>query len=152
MIEKDIFDRLMSLPFLRRFYGVYAKYKSILLYLFFGGLTTIISIGSFVLCDRVFNELLANIISWLLAVAFAYVTNKLWVFASRTTGKAMWKELLLFYSGRLITLGIEETLILVFVTWLQFNSVAIKIIAQVVVLVSNYAISKWITFRKKGVA
>lgn len=148
MNEKDVFDRIMSLPGLRRFYGLYAKYKSILLYIFFGGCTTIVSIGSFVLLDPVLGELLANIGSWILAVAFAYVTNRVWVFGSRVRGKAIWKEMLSFYSGRLITLGLEEAMLLVFVTWLQFNSTVIKVIAQIVVLVGNYLISKLITFRK----
>ena len=60
------------------------------------------------------------------------------------------KELLAFFSGRLATLGLEELLLLVFVTWLQFNSTAIKLIAQVVVLVLNYVISKLLVFRKRS--
>lgn len=150
MNEKDIFDRIMSLPVLRRFYGLYSKYKSILLYIFFGGCTTVVSIGSFVLLNTVLglNELIANMGSWILAVSFAYVTNRVWVFASRVRGKAIWKEMVSFYSGRLITLGLEEAMLLVFVTWLQFNGTVIKVIAQIVVLVGNYLISKWITFRK----
>lgn len=150
MNEKDIFDRIMCLPGLRRFYGVYEKYKSVLLYLFFGGCTTVVSIGSFMLLESVWkwNELLANLGSWILAVGFAYVTNRVWVFASQVKGKGIWKELLTFYSGRLITLGLEEAMLLVFVTWLQLNSTLIKVIAQVVVLVGNYLISRFITFRK----
>ena len=150
MKEKDIFDKLMSLPGLRRFYGLYEKYKSILLYIFFGGCTTVVSIGSFILLETVLglNELIANIGSWILAVSFAYVTNRVWVFRSRVRGKAVWKEILSFFSGRLITLGLEEAMLLIFVTWLQFNGTAIKVIAQIAVLIGNYLISKWITFRK----
>ena len=152
MSEKDIFDKLMCLPGLRRFYGLYAKYKSILLYIFFGGCTTAVSIGSFMLLHTVLgmNELLANIGSWILAVGFAYVTNRVWVFASRVRGKAVWKELLSFYSGRLITLGLEEAMLLVFVTLLHMNGTVIKVIAQIVVLIGNYLISKLITFRKSA--
>ena len=150
MKEKDIFDKMMSLPGLRRFYGLYEKYKSILLYIFFGGCTTVVSIGSFILLETVLglNELIANIGSWILAVSFAYVTNRIWVFRSRVRGKAVWKEILSFFSGRLITLGLEEAMLLIFVTWLQFNGTAIKVIAQIAVLIGNYLISKWITFRK----
>ena len=148
MKEKDIFDRIMSLPGLRRFYGLYAKHKAILLYIFFGGCTTVVSIGTFILLDQVVDALLANIGSWILAVGFAYVTNRRWVFDSQVRGKAVWKEMLSFYSGRLLTLGLEEALFLVFVTWLQFNSTVIKIIAQVAVLIGNYLISKLVTFRK----
>lgn len=149
MNEKDIFDRIMSLPGLCRFYGLYSKYKSILLYVFFGGLTTVISIGTFILFDLVLSELLANIISWVFAVSFAFVTNKVWVFCSHVKGKAIWREMMSFFSGRLITLGLEEAMLIVFVTWLHFNGTTIKIIAQFVVLVSNYLISKWITFKKE---
>ena len=148
MSEKDIFDRIMSLPGLRRFYGMYAKHKSILLYIFFGGCTTVVSIGTFMILDLVMDALLANIGSWILAVGFAYVTNRRWVFDSQAEGKAAWKEMLSFYSGRLLTLGLEEALLLVFVTWLQFDSTVIKIIAQVAVLIGNYLISKLIVFRK----
>ena len=148
MREKDIFDRIMSLPGLRRFYGMYAKHKSILLYIFFGGCTTVVSIGTFMLLDLVMDALLANIGSWILAVSFAYVTNRRWVFDSRVKGTAVGREMLSFYSGRLLTLGLEEALLLVFVTWLQVDSTVIKIIAQVAVLIGNYLISKLIIFRK----
>ena len=148
MKEKDVFDRIMSLPGLRRFYGMYAKHKSILLYIFFGGCTTVVSIGTFMLLDLVMDALLANIGSWILAVSFAYVTNRRWVFDSRVKGTAVGREMLSFYSGRLLTLGLEEALLLIFVTWLQFDSTVIKIIAQIAVLIGNYLISKLIIFRK----
>ena len=148
--EQDIFDKIMSLPGLRVFYGLYDKHKSILLYIFFGGCTTLVSIGSYAVCDEILgiNELIANVISWVLAVSFAYGTNRTWVFGSRVKGKAVLKEAVSFFSGRLITLGLEETMLLVFVTLLHFNGTLIKTFSQIVVLVGNYLISKWITFRK----
>ena len=131
--------------------GVCDKHREILLYAFFGCLTTVVSIGSFVLFHTVFsiNELIANILSWILAVGFAFVTNRKWVFCSTAQGIAVWKEAASFYSGRLLTLGIEEGLLLVFVTWLSFPGTAVKIAGQIIVLVGNYAISKWLIFRKK---
>jgi len=148
--EQDLFDRIMRLPGLRRFYGLYERHKSILLYIFFGGCTTLVSIGSYAVCDELLgiNALIANVISWILAVSFAYGTNRTWVFGSRVTGKAILKEAATFFSGRLITLGLEELMLLVFVTLLHFNGTLIKTIAQIVVLIGNYLISKWITFRK----
>lgn len=148
--NKDIFDKIMSLPGLRRFYGLYEKYKQMLLYIFFGGCTTVVSIGSFLLLDQVlgFHELLANVGSWVLAVGAAYATNRIWVFCSRTRGKAFWKELTAFYAGRLLTLGIEEGLLLVFVTWLDWNSTAVKSAAQIIILLGNYFLSKFLIFRK----
>lgn len=148
----DIFDRIMLLPALRIFNGFYKRYKSVLLYVFFGGCTTLISIGTFVLFDSYcqMNELIANVLSWIFAVLFAYVTNRIWVFASNAKGKNIIKEMLSFFAGRLTTLGIEELILLVFVTLLSFNSIVVKVAGQVVVLLLNYFISKFMIFKHKG--
>ena len=147
----DIFDRIMSLPGLRRFYKLYAKYKEILLYILFGGVATVVSIGSFVVCETLLgmDALIANVISWVLAVATAYTTNRTWVFCSTAKGKAFWTELVSFFSGRVLTLLMEEGILLVFVTWLHFPGVWVKVAAQIAVLVGNYFLSKLIIFKKK---
>lgn len=150
--KKDIFDKFMSLPGVRIFMPLYVKYKEILLYLFFGLLTTVIGIAFYILFDTVceINELIANIMSWILAVTFAYVTNRIWVFESKVTERAdLLKEMLDFYGGRLVSLAVEEVIIIVFVTLLQFDSTLIKIIASVIVIILNYIISKLFVFRKK---
>ena len=141
----------MSLPGLRRFYGLYAKYKEVLLYIFFGGIATVVSIGSFVICDVTLgmNELVANVISWVLAVSTAYATNRTWVFGSKAKGKAFWQEIAAFFSGRVLTLVMEEAILLIFVTWLGLPGVWIKVAAQIAVLVGNYFISKLLVFKKK---
>ena len=130
---------------------IFSKYREVILYIFFGGLTTVVSIGSFVLFDTMLgiHELVANVLSWFLAVGFAYVTTRKWVFDSRAKGGAIWAEACAFYGGRLLTLGMEEGILLVFATMLGFNSTAVKLIAQVAVLVGNYIISKFLIFRKK---
>ena len=147
----DIFDKIMSLPGLRRFYNLYAKYKEILLYILFGGVATVVSIGSFMICESLLgmDVLIANVISWILAVATAYGTNRTWVFCSKTKGKALWAEMVAFFSGRVLTLLMEETILLVFVTWLNFPGIWVKVAAQIAVLVGNYFISKLIIFKKK---
>ena len=150
--KKDIFDRLMGRRPFRPLWPFYVKYKEPLLYLFFGGLTTLISIFVFWLFNSPLglNELVANLISWLLAVLFAFLTNKTWVFQSGGQEKGFLSLMLSFYAGRLVTLGVEELLLLVFITWLGFNSMAVKIAAQIVVIVLNYVISKLLVFRDKG--
>lgn len=150
--KKDVFDRLMGLRPFRPLRPFYVKYKEPLLYLFFGGLTTLISIFVFWLFNSPLglNELVANLISWLLAVLFAFLTNKTWVFQSGGQEKGFLSLMLSFYAGRLVTLGVEELLLLVFITWLGFNSMAVKIAAQIVVIVLNYVISKLLVFRDKG--
>lgn len=137
MQEKDIFDRIMELPVLRIVNSFYKKNKEILLYLFFGGLTFLVSISSYALFNiRIgWNALTANIASWILAVAFAYVTNRTWVFESSTDrGSTLIKEITGFVGGRIATLVIEELILFIFITGLEMNSVLVKIVAQVVVI------------------
>lgn len=150
--KPDIFDRMMQLPGLRVFNAFYTKNKSVLLYILFGGLTTIVSIGTFAIANTLLhmNELIANIISWICAVTFAYVTNRIWVFQSSAKGKEIFKEMMSFFGGRLATLGIEELMLLIFVTWMDLNGLLIKTLAQVVVMILNYFISKILVFRNKG--
>lgn len=128
---------------------LYQKHKELILYVFFGGFATLVSIGTFLLFDAVMNELVANVLSWIITVGFAYLTNRTWVFRSQVRGKEVWKELFTFYSGRLLTLGLEEGILLVFVTWLGWYAALVKVAAQIVVLVGNYVISKLFIFRKK---
>ena len=147
-MNRDIFDKIMRLPVLRRFYGPYEKHKEVLLYIFFGGLATVVSIGTFFLFDLILHELVANILSWVITVGFAYWTNRTWVFCSQVRGKAVWREMATFYSGRLLTLGLEELILLVFATILAWNATLVKIAAQVMVLAGNYIISKLFIFKK----
>ena len=150
--EKDIFDKLMELPIFRIFNPFYKKYKEMLLYLFFGGLSFIVSIATYALFNvgMNINELIANVLSWIITVMFAFLTNRVWVFQSPTNGVAEFvKQMFVFYSGRVITLVVEEVILLVFITWLGFNSMLVKVVAQVIVILLNYVISKLVVFRKK---
>lgn len=150
--KEDIFDRIMELPVLRILDPFYKKNKEILLYLFFGGMTFLVSISSYAVFNIQigWNALVANIASWILAVAFAYVTNRIWVFTSSADSKrGIAREVVSFVSGRIVTLVIEELILLVFVTALEMNSILIKIVAQVVVIALNYVISKLVVFKSK---
>mgnify|MGYP003295572526 CR=1 FL=1 len=141
MKKKDIFDRIMSLPILNTFYPLYSKYKEQLLYLFFGGCTFIVSIVSYKLALAAFAPLLANIISWIFAVAFAYVTNRIWVFSGAATdSKGIVREVISFASGRLVTLGLEEIILAVGINLLHLDSMLVKVVGQVIVIVSYYFI------------
>lgn len=149
--EKDIFDRIMEFPVLRIFNPFYKKNKEILLYLFFGGLTFLVSIISYAFLNIQigWNALIANIGSWILAVSFAYVTNRVWVFDSNAETTADFiKEITSFIGGRVATLVIEELILFIFITNLGMNSMLVKIVAQVIVIVLNYVISKLIVFKK----
>ena len=115
-----------------------------MLYLFFGGLTFIVSIVTYAVFNvsMGINELIANVMSWVLAVLFAFATNRVWVFQAPThTITEFLKQMLSFFGGRVVTLVIEEIILLIFITWLGFNSMVVKVIAQVIVIVLNYVIS-----------
>lgn len=146
---RDIFDRLLSLPLLRLFAPFYHRHREPLLYLFFGVLTTAISWVSFYLfCyPLALGELIANILSWIAAVLFAFFTNRTWVFAGK--GERLLPEMGRFFASRLTTLGLEELILFVFVTWLSFEAMLVKILGNVLVLVLNYLLSKFFVFIKK---
>lgn len=146
------FDFIFSLPVIRILNPFWKKKKDIVLYLFFGGLTTVVSLASFGIAFYTFsiNEMISNTISWILAVAFAFFTNRVWVFHSPTkTVKAFLYQLITFYGGRLLSFGMEMLIIFIFITKLGYNAMLIKIIAQIIILIANYIISKTIVFRKK---
>ena len=147
----DIFDRIMHLPLLCKLEPFYKKHKEGLLYLFFGGVTTLVSFFVFWLFEAVIalDPLLANLISWVIAVAVAYVTNRIWVFTAHAAGmKGISLEIFSFYMSRVATFLLEEAILLVFVTWLDLPSMPVKIAASVLVVLLNYVFSKIFVFRK----
>ena len=97
------------------------------------------------------NELIANVMSWVLAVLFAFATNRVGISGTNTYDHRILKQMLSFFGGRVVTLVIEEIILLVFITWLGFNSMVVKVIAQVIVIVLNYVISKFWIFKDKRV-
>ena len=125
----------------------YKKNKEVINYLIFGVLTTLISIGSYtILTISILNpnnsiELqIANVLSWVIAVIFAYFTNRKYVFASNN--KNILAELCKFASSRITTLLIEMLFMYIFVSVFRFNDIIMKGIAQIVVIVLNYVFSK----------
>ncbi|MDD5934338.1 MAG: GtrA family protein [Clostridiales bacterium] len=126
--------------------------KETVSYVIVGLLTTAVNLLSYRLLRIQFgiNELLANIIAWVVAVIFAYVTNNLFVFGSgiEEKGKEITK-IIKFFSARLVTLGIEEVGILIFVTWMKFPDMIVKLALAVIVIVVNYIFSKLFIFTKK---
>lgn len=152
MLDK-FFGWIFSLPLLRIFRPFYDNHKDIVLYVFFGGLTTIVSLVSFAVPIYVFgiNEMIANTISWVLSVAFAFFTNRICVFNSPTKKVSeFFIQLFSFYGGRLFSYGVEMLIIFIFITKLSYNQMLVKIVASVFVLILNYIISKWFVFRKKN--
>jgi putative flippase GtrA len=148
----DIFDRIMAWRPLRILQPFYKKYKEVLLYLFFGGLTFFLSIFLYWLFAHPLGltPLVANVICWVLCVAFAYVTNRTWVFQDKAREpKGIVKEAAAFAAGRLATLALEELILWLGISVLGFPDVPVKVVAQVLVIVGNYVISKFFVFRKQ---
>ena len=133
---------------------LYLKYKEIINYLFFGVLTTVVSLATYygltltiLNPDKAVELQIANIISWIAAVTFAYFTNRKWVFENKD--KANIKEASKFYLSRVSTLLIDMALMFIFVTKLGVNDKIMKLVVQVVVTILNYIFSKFIVFREK---
>ena len=148
--EKDLFDRIMALPGLKVFEPFYKRHKEVLLYLFFGGLSFLISTITFILFyhSLALNELIANVISWIITVLFVFFTNRVWVFKSATNGRSRFlRQIGSFLGGRIATLAVEELILYIFVTLLRLPGAQVKVAAQVVVIVLNYVISKWYVFK-----
>lgn len=130
------------------------KFRELFLYLVFGILTTVVGLAVYYACVFTFlnpeNALqlqAANVISWIFAVAFAYVTNRIFVFNSKNENVLF--EALKFFSARLFSLGIDMLIMFVFVSCLGLNDKIIKIVSQFVVIVLNYVLSKIFVFKNK---
>lgn len=128
------------------------KYKSVILYLVFGVLTTIVNIVAYFLLDfnRLFNTVINTSIAWGVAVIFAYVTNKKWVFESKVEGfKDNFKEMMSFFGCRIATGLMDVGIMFVFVDILCYDDMIIKIASNVLVVILNYVGSKLLVFRNK---
>ena len=131
--------------------NVFNKYKEVILYLFFGVLTTIVSLTSYYLCSEVLHihYLISNVISWVFAVAFAYVTNRIFVFESKSNDlNSVLKEIITFVNCRLLSGVIDTGVMFLLVSVLFINDLYAKLFTQVIVVVLNYVFSKLIIFKK----
>ena len=131
---------------------LWEKYKSLVLYAVFGGLTTLVNMGAYWLCFNAIGipNVPATIIAWLLAVCFAFITNKLWVFDSKSFDKkTLWHEIPTFFGARIATGLLDVLIMYVAVDVLKWDSMVWKLISNVIVIVLNYIASKLVIFKKK---
>ncbi len=144
---------------MKKLISIYKKNKEVINYLIFGVLTTIISLCTkwlllFTILDQnnAFELQSAIIISWIIAILFAYITNRKYVFESKN--KKKFQEFLNFLIARISTLFLEMFIMWFFVTLLKFNSnlwvVIFTIISQIIVIISNYIFSKIFVFKKEA--
>lgn len=131
--------------------GLFNKYKEVILYLFFGGCTTLVNIVAYYLCDKIrLSTTVSTIIAWILSVLFAYVTNRKYVFENRDESKSVIKEISQFFSCRLATGILDLAIMVLFVDVLKYNGMIIKIISNILVIILNYIFSKLVIFKNRN--
>ncbi len=138
---------------------LYKRYEEVINYLVMGGLATVVNLAVkyallFTMLDASNSTQLqvAVIVSWIVACLFAYITNRIVVFKSKS--KNILKEFIYFVGARVFTLVLEMLIMFIFVTKFKLNSdlwvIIWSLVAQIVVIVVNYILSKLIIFKKKG--
>ena len=138
---------------MKKIWKLYKKYEEIINYLIVGGLTTVVSLIVYYGCvltfldpKNAFELQIANVISWIISVAFAYITNRIFVFKSKN--KNYFKEIASFVGARIVTLLMDMFTMFLLVTVLNGNDKIAKIISQIIVIVANYIFSKLFVFKK----
>lgn len=125
--------------------------RETILYLVFGVLTTVVNYVVYYPCRMLgLHYQLCNVLSWMAAVAFAYITNKLFVFESRSfSPTVLLREIVLFAGARIFSLLCEMALMWLGVDLLHIHDFLMKLIAAVLVIILNYVFSKLFVFKKK---
>lgn len=140
------------------------KNREVILYLVFGVLTTIVNYIVYFSCTSILglDWSIANVFAWVFAVAFAYLTNRIWVFESKKTAFiAIIREIILFVGCRILSFGFDMGTMFVCMDLLHMEDWVVnnlpvgefmaKTLAQGIVVISNYVFSKWIIFKKETV-
>ena len=121
--------------------------RELILYVVFGAFTFFVNLISYFFFANLLgiNYLVSNAIAWFLSVLFAYVTNRIWVFESKSPN--ILKEMSLFFGGRIFSGVVDMLLMYTFIDLLVFDDTISKIVVQVIVIVLNYIFSKLIVFK-----
>jgi len=128
------------------------RYRGIILYGVFGVLTTAVNTACYYLCFDILAlpNLVSTAIAWLVAVLFAFITNKLWVFDSKSFAKGVFfRELASFFSCRIATGLLDLGIMYVAVDCKGRNEMLWKLLANIIVIVLNYVASKMLIFKKQ---
>ena len=127
------------------------KYKSLIAYGVFGVMTTLVNIITYNYCYNHLgiNNTVSNVLAWILAVVFAYITNKMWVFESKSWQWSVLKrEVSAFVSCRLATGVMDIVIMFICVDILEWHAMFMKLLSNVLVIILNYIFSKLIIFKK----
>ncbi len=155
--------------FTAKIYAICEKNSELIRYIFCGGLTTVFNLVIYLIASRfIFGNLidesaqissaffegeslvalLSNAVAWMLAVAFAFFVNKVFVFCDDTKGKALIPRILEFYAFRVVTGVLEIFLPSLLIVSLSINDVISKVTVSVIIILGNYFFTKFVTFRK----
>lgn len=131
--------------------AIIKKYKSVILYLIFGVLTTCVNVAIYWAAAHVcmLHTVVSTAVAWIAAVLFAYLTNRKWVFKSTAVEKmAVIREIVSFFACRLATGAVDLVCMFLLVDLLHFNDVFIKVGSNILVIALNYVASKLLIFKK----
>lgn len=137
---------------MKRVKTLYGKFEEVISYLIFGGLTTAVNISVFFLCDTILgmNYLVANVIAIVASILFAFFTNKKYVFKTQTaTFKESLSEFIRFCAFRLLSAVFDMLSMWLMVDGLGADTTIAKIVTQIIVVILNYAFSKWFIFKQQ---
>ena len=156
-----IYCSLEEVLYMEKIRSLWARYREVLVYLIFGGLTTLVNIVTYWLLARVgLATAWANGIALAVSILFAYVTNRVFVFESRAHGIEAWREFGKFIACRLGTGVLDQGIMVLGVdvlgpmvvsaSGMELWGLGVKVVSNVIVIVLNYVFSKVIIFRKQG--
>ncbi len=139
---------------MRKIYELIIKLigREMFMYLVFGVLTTLVNFIVYYICNIILTMSagLSTTIAYIISIIFAYITNKIWVFNSVTnTKKETFNEFIKFISARIFTYFVDLVLIIILVDKMHFNSLLMKILVNILVIILNYIASKLVIFKKR---
>ena len=121
--------------------------RELILYVVFGFFTFLVNfIAYFIFLGLGINYLISNVLAWVFSVLFAYVTNRTWVFESKSPN--ILKEMSLFFGGRIFSGVVDTALMFLFIDVLVIGDFISKTVVQIIVVILNYVFSKWLVFKK----
>ncbi len=127
---------------------VYYQYKEIINYLIFGVLTTVVNFVTYFICSDLMHiqYLISNLIAWFLSVLFAYVTNRRYVFESKSVSVV--SEMIKFFGSRMTTGVLDMFFMWLLISIFCLHEMFSKIFVNVLVVIANYILSKLVVFKK----
>ncbi len=128
--------------------AVYYQYKEIINYLIFGVLTTVVNFVTYFICSDLMHiqYLISNLIAWFLSVLFAYVTNRRYVFESKS--ESVVSEMIKFFGSRMTTGVLDMFFMWLLISIFCLHEMFSKIFVNVLVVIANYILSKLVVFKK----